>query len=243
MKQLSRAATAILLATSLLLAGCMGQDESLFYGEEIDPIIAVEDFVLFDENGEPYQLSDLEGKVIVIAFLFTRCPDICPVVSANLHYVAAELGDAYENEVAILSITVDPWTDNSTVLKQYAEDRGLHWPHLTGSLEELEPVWVNFDVGLATYDADQDSDGVADGFDQCADTPEGEEVDNEGCGLETQQSEDSDVTVKHHPLSYWVDHTTGTIIVDKNLNQRVWWADTDWNAEMVLEDIYTLLEE
>lgn len=239
----TRPLSAILLATSLLLAGCMAQDESQFYGEEIDPAIAVEDFVLIDENGEPYQLTDLEGKVIVVAFLFTRCPDICPIVSANLHYVAAQLGDDYAENVAILSITVDPWTDNSTVLKQYAEDRGLHWPHLTGSLEDLEPVWVNFDVGLATYDSDQDSDGVADGFDQCADTPEGEEVDNEGCGLDTQQSEDGDVTVKHHPLSYWVDHTTGTIIVDKNLNQRVWWADTDWNAEMVLEDIHTLLEE
>jgi hypothetical protein len=47
----------------------------------------------------------------------------------------------------------------------------------------------------------------------------------------------------HHPLTYWVDHTTGTIIVDKQMRQRVWWGDTDWNAEMVLEDIYLLLEE
>ncbi len=80
-------------------------------------------------------------------------------------------------------------------------------------------------------------------FDQCADTPEGESVDDDGCGLDTQQEEQGDVTVKHHPLSYWVDHTTGTIIVDKSLNQRVWWADTDWNAEMVMEDIRVLLEE
>ena len=243
MIQRNKALSAILVTAILLFAGCLGQEESPFYGEEIEPIVAVEDFVLFDENGEPYQLSDLEGKVIVIAFLFTRCPDICPIVSANLHYVAAELGDDYGDNVAILSITVAPWTENSTVLKEYADDRGLHWPHLTGSLDELQPVWVNFDVGLATYEDDQDADGVADGFDLCADTPEGEEVDDEGCGLETQQSEEGDVTVKHHPLSYWVDHTTGTIIVDKQLNQRVWWGDTDWNAEMVLDDIRTLLEE
>jgi len=47
----------------------------------------------------------------------------------------------------------------------------------------------------------------------------------------------------HHPLSYWVDHTTGTIIVYKQMNQRVWWGDTDWNAELVLEDIKLLLAE
>ena len=76
----------------------MGEEESPFYGEEIKPEVSVEDFILLDENGEPYALSELEGKVIVIAFLFTRCPDICPIVSANLHYVAEQLGDAYRDE-------------------------------------------------------------------------------------------------------------------------------------------------
>lgn len=140
MNSISKSIFTVLITTSLLLAGCLGEEESPFYGEEIKPAVDVEDFILLDENGEPYALSDLEGKVIVIAFLFTRCPDICPVVSANLYYVADQLGDAYGEEVAILSITVDPWTDNSTVLKQYSDDRGFHWPHLTGSLEELQPV-------------------------------------------------------------------------------------------------------
>ena len=204
----------MLVTVCLLTAGCLAEEKSPFYGEEIKPAVGVEDFILLDENGEPYALSQLEGKVIVIAFLFTRCPDICPIVSANLHYVSEQLGDAYGEDVAILSITVDPWTDNSNLLKQYSDERGFHWPHLTGSLEELQPVWINFDVGLTTYDSDQDEDGVADGFDRCADTPEGEEVDHDGCGVDTQQSEDTTVTVNHHPLSYWIAHTTGTIIVD-----------------------------
>ena len=126
---------------------------------------------------------------------------------------------------------------------QYREQRGLHWPHLTGSVEDLEDIWLEFDVGLQTYDTDTDGDGVSDGFDTCLETPEGEEVDNNGCGLETQQQEDEDVTVKHHPLDYWVDHTTGTIILDKELRQRVWWGDTDWNVELAIEDIKILMEE
>jgi cytochrome oxidase Cu insertion factor (SCO1/SenC/PrrC family) len=243
MMQNAQVISVMLVTVCLLTAGCLAEEKSPFYGEEIKPAVGVEDFILLDENGEPYALSQLEGKVIVIAFLFTRCPDICPIVSANLHYVSEQLGDAYGEDVAILSITVDPWTDNSNLLKQYSDERGFHWPHLTGSLEELQPVWINFDVGLTTYDSDQDEDGVADGFDRCADTPEGEEVDHDGCGVDTQQSEDTTVTVKHHPLSYWIDHTTGTIIVDKDFNQRVWWGDSDWNAEMVLEDIKYLLEE
>ncbi|MED5159225.1 MAG: SCO family protein [Candidatus Thermoplasmatota archaeon] len=241
-----RRALVILVTASVILAGCLSDTESdVFYGDDIDPPVPADDFVLIDENGDYYSLYQLQGKVIVIAFLFTRCPDICPIVSANLDFISEELGDKFGSEVAILSITVDPWADNSSVLSAYAEQRGLDWPHLTVSdssdLTELEDVWRNFGVGLDVYDSDEDSDGVVDGFDICPGTPEGESVDEDGCGLETQQP-DGDVKVMHHPL-YWVDHTTGTIIVDKQMRQRVWWGDTDWNAELVLEDIYLLLEE
>ncbi|MDP6703841.1 MAG: SCO family protein [Candidatus Thalassarchaeaceae archaeon] len=242
-----RRALVVLVTASIILAGCLGDGESdVFYGEDIDPSVPADDFVLVDENGDYYSLYQLQGKVIVIAFLFTRCPDICPIVSANLDFVSEELGEKFDSEVAILSITVDPWADNSSVLSAYAEQRGLNWPHLTVSdssdLTELEDVWRNFGVGLDVYNSDEDSDGVVDGFDICPGTPEGESVDDDGCGLETQQP-DGDVKVMHHPLTYWVDHTTGTIIVDKQMRQRVWWGDTDWNAELVLEDIYLLLEE
>ena len=240
-------ALAVLVVASVILAGCLGDAESdVFYGEDINPSVPADDFVLVDENGDYYSLYQLQGKVIVVAFLFTRCPDICPIVSANLDFVSEELGEKFGSEVAILSITVDPWADNSSVLSAYAEQRGLDWPHLTTSdpsdLSELEEVWRNFGVGLEVYNSDEDSDGVVDGFDTCPGTPEGESVDDNGCGLETQQTE-GDVKVMHHPLTYWVGHETGTIIIDKQMHQRVWWGDNDWNVELVLEDIHLLLEE
>ena len=241
--EMSRAIAWVLAFSLLIAPGCLSNGEiDEFYGEDINPPIAVNDFVLIDDRGEYVTMSQFEGQVVVVAFLFTRCPDICPVVSANLAFIAQELGELYETSVQIITVTVDPWTDNSSVLGNYADVRGLSWPHLTGSVEDLEPVWMNFDVGLATYDTDLDNDGIADGFDSCPDTPEGEEVDNNGCGKDTQQP-DGEVVTNHHPLDYWVDHTTGTIIVDKNMNQRVWWGDTDWNPELVLEDILSLVEE
>ena len=240
---MSRAIAWIFAFTLLVTPGCLSNGEvDEFYGEDINPPITVNEFQLIDDKGEIVTMSQFEGQVVVVTFLFTRCPDICPVVSANLAFIAQELGDLHGASVQILTVTVDPWTDNSSVLGNYADVRGLSWPHLTGSVEDLEPVWMNFDVGLATYDTDIDDDGVADGFDSCPDTPEGEEVDNNGCGKDTQQP-DGEVITNHHPLDYWVDHTTGTIIVDKNMEQRVWWADTDWNPELVLEDILSLVEE
>ena len=97
-------------------SGCLSGEVDEFYGEDISPPISVDDFVLVDENGDTVSMSDFEGKVVVVAFLFTRCPDICPVVSANLAFVEQELGDLHGSSVQILTVTVDPWTDNASCL-------------------------------------------------------------------------------------------------------------------------------
>ncbi len=241
-----------MVASSMLVTGCLNGDsvvEDVFYGDDILPFKSVTPFTLLDENGAGLNILDHQGKVIVIAFLFTRCPDICPVISANLKYISLELGDKYPNDVAIFSITVDPWTDNSSVLLDYRIEKNLTWPHLTGELPILEEVWKNFGVGLTTYDSDNDSDGVVDGFDSCPDTPANESVDSDGCGIETQGGDSTAgrttgrTSGRHHPADYWVDHTTGTVIIDKKMQQRVWWADADWNAELLLKDIEFLLKE
>jgi protein SCO1/2 len=250
MSSFSRIALSIFVALSLFTAGCTGdvEDEAvdIFYGDDIIPHQPVQPFTLLDEAGNEFNITDYDGRVIVVAFLFTRCPDVCPVVSANLRYISLELADRYPDEVGILSITVDPWTDNSSVLADYRNEKNLTWPHLTGELALVEPVWRDFDVGLTTYDSDEDADGVVDGFDTCPDTPAGEVVDADGCGVDTQKGDNETVgrtAGRHHPLDYWVDHTTGTIIIDRNNQQRVWWADTEWNADMVLKDIEYLLAE
>ena len=61
----------LLVASCLLMAGCLEGDEDIFYGDDINPPVAVEDFILVDENGDYFSFSELEGKVIVVAFLFT----------------------------------------------------------------------------------------------------------------------------------------------------------------------------
>ncbi len=239
----------MMLAALVMSAGCMGGEPAetdVFHGKDIDPPQPITPFTLSDENGSEFSIDAYEGRVVVVAFLFTRCPDICPIVSENLRFISVQLGDRYPSEVAIISVTVDPWTDNSSVLAEYREARNLSWPHLTGELEVIEPIWRDFDVGLTTYDSDNDSDGVVDGFDTCPNTPAGETVDADGCGVETQggANETAGRTEgRHHPLDYWVDHTTGTVILDGQMRQRVWWGDMDWNAEMVLADIDILLAE
>ena len=138
---MNRDIVAPLLTILILLSGCVGEEQTnVFYGEDINPHIPVDDFILLDENGENISISDYEGMVLVVAFLFTRCPDICPVVSSNLAFIVDQMGDRHGKEMQVLTITVDPWTDNSTVLKDYADDRDLDWPHISGELPDLERV-------------------------------------------------------------------------------------------------------
>ena len=54
-----------------------------------------------------FELSDHQGKVIIVAFVYTACPDICLIISSNLDYVDENLGDK-SDDVVIISVTIDP---------------------------------------------------------------------------------------------------------------------------------------
>lgn len=73
---------------------------------------------LIDHHGKPRTLADFRGKVVVIFFGFTHCPDVCPTTLAELAQVAKELGAAAE-KMQVLFVTVDPERDTPELLKQY----------------------------------------------------------------------------------------------------------------------------
>ena len=239
----------ILLATTMLFSGCVGWNEpsSPFYGAEVEQG-DVPSFTLDSHDGTVFNSTDLEGKVVIVGFIYTRCPDICPITSQNIAYVHS-LISAEHDDVAVISITVDPWADDPATLSEYVVDQNLSWPHLTGLVEDMEPVWKAFGVGLTTYDDDSDGDGVVDGFDICPETPTNEATDHHGCGLDTQEGEEDNATAgsgtsgRHALPGYWVDHMTGTVILDRDMQQRVFWGDMDWNPDFVIQDVKTLLAE
>lgn len=208
---------AILLAICILSAGCTGSTEELdmFHGDDLDgddPEYEVEEFSLIAPDGNFTNLSDYEGQVLVVSFIYSRCPDVCPIVSSNLRWVTQQLADDYGTNFSIISVTVDPWWDTQSVLGQYADERNLSWPHLTGDVAALEPIWESFHVGLQTY--------------------ENTSTENESNGT----------SGRHHP-DYLVDHSTATIIIDKDHQQRVRWNDTEWEPTLFVEDLQQLIDE
>ena len=106
----------------------------------------IEDFSLTDQMGENYSFYDDSNEVTVVAFIFTRCPDICPVITQLMKSVENSLSENEKEDVTFISITVDPRYDTPERLKTYTGIHGVDWPHLTGTNEELTPVWRTFGI-------------------------------------------------------------------------------------------------
>jgi protein SCO1/2 len=111
-------ATALLAAGGMLpLAGCSDKAPS-FVSIDITGADYARDFSLMDHNGQTRSIKDFAGKVVVVFFGFTQCPDVCPTSMSELAEIRKLLGADGERLQGIF-ITVDPDRDTLEVLKAY----------------------------------------------------------------------------------------------------------------------------
>jgi protein SCO1 len=137
--------TALFLLTGLL-TGC-GQKPS-FNGVDLTGAAYARDFQLRDPDGKPRSLADLKGKVLVVFFGFTQCPDVCPSTMGELKAVKEAMGPA-GREVVPVFITLDPERDTPEVLKAYGASFGPDFLMLRGSAEQTSAVANEFKVFYA----------------------------------------------------------------------------------------------
>ena len=95
----------------LFLAGCQSSDPS-FRGTELGDSIPTTDFTLTDQYKQPFTLGDHKGKVVLLFFGFTYCPDVCPLTLSTWKKVQDALKDDVA-QVEFVYITVDPERDTS----------------------------------------------------------------------------------------------------------------------------------
>jgi protein SCO1 len=107
---------ALVLLTSLLVA--CGSKSPTFQGSDITGVNFARDFKLTDPAGKARTLSDFRGKVVVIFFGYTQCPDVCPTTLADLAATMQLLG-ADAARVQVLFVTIDPARDTPALLAQY----------------------------------------------------------------------------------------------------------------------------
>jgi protein SCO1/2 len=109
-------------------------------------------FELLAQDRQPLALADLRGKPVVVTFIYTACPDMCPLLTQKLVAVQEALGPAFGRDVAFVSITVDPELDTPEVLAHYAGTHGADldgWSFLTGEPEAIAAVTADYGLFAA----------------------------------------------------------------------------------------------
>jgi protein SCO1/2 len=110
-------------------------------------------FTLTDQDEQPFSLQSWRGRVIVVTFGYTTCPDVCPLLAAHLAVIQQEIPAVDRSRTGLLFITTDPSHDRPAVLQAYGTRLGADfstWKFLTGSIEDLTPVWRAFAVAVKT---------------------------------------------------------------------------------------------
>jgi len=134
----------VLAALTLALAGCGGSGPA-FKSADITGADYGKDFALTDHTGKARTLGDFRGKVVVMFFGFTRCPDVCPITLAELKAVKEQLGEEGKR-LQVLFVTVDPERDTQKLLADYVPAFESSFLGLYGNMAATAKVAKDFRV-------------------------------------------------------------------------------------------------
>ncbi|HET6588443.1 MAG TPA: SCO family protein [Oleiagrimonas sp.] len=104
-------------------------------------------FQLTNDNGKTTTAEDFRGKVAIVFFGYTHCPDVCPLTMTHLHMVMQKLGPLAD-DARILFISVDPARDTPEVLHQYVKAFDKHAVGLTGSEDQIKRLAKRYRVAF-----------------------------------------------------------------------------------------------
>jgi protein SCO1/2 len=137
----------LLVLAPLTLAGCGGKKQVPLDGAVLDPPVAAPDFALRDQAGRTVSVAAERGHWFVITFLYTHCPDVCPLIAANLNG-ALRSPTGHDAGLRVLAVSVDPARDTPAAVRNYVAQHRLvrSFHYLIGSPAELRRVWRAYHV-------------------------------------------------------------------------------------------------
>ncbi len=151
-----------LILGSIVIAGTLGyfswmsRESALPYeGTELSG--EAPDFILTDQNGSMISLSNFRGKVIVLTFMDSKCKDTCPLTAAQLRLAYQQLDQTEASQVAFIGVNVN--VEDNAIADVYEITQTWHldeipiWHFLTGSADELTPVWKAYGVAAVPQPA------------------------------------------------------------------------------------------
>jgi protein SCO1/2 len=139
----------------LAATACGGSTKVSYRGSAVvDPPVAPE-FSLRDQSGQLVKLSASRGRWAVVTFLYTHCPDVCPLIATQLNQALHRLGPL---QLEVFAVSVDPRGDTPGAVKRFVAARRLlpQFHYLTGSAAELRRIWRAYHIAV-----DPDSNSTA----------------------------------------------------------------------------------
>jgi protein SCO1 len=151
----------VILALAVAVAGCgstgsnataAGSPDAIHPGLQgliLKPRKPAPPIVLHNFTGQPVSLASFRGKAVLVTFVYTHCPNVCPLIISDL--AAAQRGLGKEaNHLQILAVTVDPKRDTPSDVRTFLAARGAtgRMDYLLGSRAQLHKVWKAWDVGI-----------------------------------------------------------------------------------------------
>jgi protein SCO1/2 len=105
-------------------------------------------FSLRDQDGRRVSLAAQRDSVVLVTFLYTRCPDVCPLLATNLNTALRLLAARERSQVRVLAISVDPEHDTPRAVRRFIADHHLvpQFRYLTGTRASLRPIWQGYNV-------------------------------------------------------------------------------------------------
>jgi protein SCO1/2 len=102
-------------------------------------------------TGQPVSLAAQRGKAVLVTFVYTHCPNVCPLIISNLAAAQRGLG-AEARHLQIIAVTVDPRRDTPTAVRTFLTNRGAlgRMDYLLGSSGQLRRTWKAWDVAIST---------------------------------------------------------------------------------------------
>ena len=147
--------TPLFIATAVvvlaLLWGFVFRRPYTFHGTVISPPLPLTDFSLQTANNGRFRLSEQKGKIVLMFFGYTNCPDVCPITLATFKQAYERLGDDAQM-VRFVMISADPERDTPEKVAAYAARFNPEFVGLSGSLADLEPIWKELGVFVEKQD-------------------------------------------------------------------------------------------
>ena len=132
-----------------LAAGTHSARSTSFIGDELSPPKAAPALSLRNYLGERVNIDTYRGKALLVTFIYDHCPDVCPLIVADLHAAQIMMGPKLAARAQIVAVSVDPRGDTPKTVAAFLKVHEMtgRMKYLIGSARELGQVWQRWGVG------------------------------------------------------------------------------------------------